>query len=53
MQAGMQPLTGTTDDSHMDEDLAVFHDKFELASETMQMLENIGDERAREARDGL
>lgn len=40
MQLGMQPLTGTTSEKHMKEDLAVYD--FELAPEDMETLENIG-----------
>ena len=39
LQAGMLPLTGTTDPDHMHEDLAAFD--FELTSEDVRVIENI------------
>jgi len=38
-QAGMQPLTGTTDPAHMREDLAIYD--FELSAEDVRLLEGI------------
>ncbi len=40
MQVGMQPLTGTTSDAHMREDLAC-HD-FELSDDEVETIDNIG-----------
>jgi diketogulonate reductase-like aldo/keto reductase len=40
IQAGMVPLTGTTDPAHMHEDLDI--DGFELTPEEMRMMENLG-----------
>jgi len=40
LQAGILPLTGTTDPDHMREDLAV--DDFELSEDDMRLIENIG-----------
>jgi diketogulonate reductase-like aldo/keto reductase len=39
LQAGMQPLTGTTDPQHMRQDLQVYD--FELSAEDMDRIENI------------
>jgi len=39
LQAGMLPLTGTTDPDHMREDLEIFD--FELTSEDVRVIENI------------
>jgi diketogulonate reductase-like aldo/keto reductase len=40
MQVGMLPLTGTTDQQHMKEDLRA--DQFTIAPEDLQRLETIG-----------
>jgi diketogulonate reductase-like aldo/keto reductase len=40
LQAGMLPLTGTTDPEHMREDLDLFD--FELSPDEMQVVETIG-----------
>jgi diketogulonate reductase-like aldo/keto reductase len=40
MQAGMLPLTGTTDPQHMQEDLR--SDQFAIAPDDLQRLEIIG-----------
>jgi diketogulonate reductase-like aldo/keto reductase len=39
LQAGMQPLTGTTDPRHMREDLEIY--EFELSAQEMRLIENI------------
>ena len=39
MQVGMTPLTGTTDERHMKEDLAV--DAIELTADEVQFLESV------------
>lgn len=39
LQVGMQPLTGTTDPAHMNEDLQAF--SFELSDEDVHLIENI------------
>ncbi len=40
LQAGMVPLTGTTDPQHMKEDLQIFD--FELTAEEVEMMEKMG-----------
>lgn len=39
MQVGMQPLTGTTDSAHMQEDLQVYD--FELSDEDVELIESV------------